>query len=152
MNSETLETVRLFSLPSHSDHRGSLMAVEFDDLPFEVRRIFTLYNVPEGTERGAHAHRFTTQLLCVLSGTLELIVVNDSVVKKFRLICTSDPVLLPPMTWTSMRFLESVTIVMVICDKAYEISHSLRDWQAYKDASGCSLSSAPIHDENEKCS
>ena len=64
----SLTEARWIDIRHNDDARGTLTALEGDELPFPVRRIFYMHRVPQGGERGAHAHRYNQQCLIAVSG------------------------------------------------------------------------------------
>ena len=71
-------SIRLISLPKIEDNRGNLSVIENDILPFEFKRVYYLYDVPTGAERGGHSHIEQKEFLIALSGSFD-VVLNDGV-------------------------------------------------------------------------
>jgi dTDP-4-dehydrorhamnose 3,5-epimerase-like enzyme len=128
-----LAAVRWMPLPHADDDRGTLTAIEASALPFEIKRIFYMHRVPEGRERGAHAHRFTRQIVIAVSGSL-LIEVSDGVRSEtFTLDDPNRGLFLPEMTWVRLHGFRAETVALVLCDRQYAPAHVVRDWDEYRD-------------------
>lgn len=125
--------VREFEVDVHSSTVGKLGVIEFDSLPFEPKRLYWLSEVPEGSERGHHAHKQLTQLICVTSGSVDLDIYEGQEVTSFHLDSESSGLLLKPGLWRELRnFLEGTT-VLVLCDAQYLEEDYIRDFQVYLD-------------------
>ena len=125
--------VREFEVDVHSSTVGKLGVIEFDSLPFEPKRLYWLSEVPEGSERGHHAHKQLTQLICVTSGSVDVDIYEGQEVTSFHLDSNSSGLLLKPGLWRELRnFLEGTT-VLVLCDAQYLEEDYIRDFQVYLD-------------------
>src|SRR5687768_6687368 len=118
-----LAAVRWMPLPHADDDRGTLTALEASALPFEIKRIFYMHRVPEGRERGAHAHRFTKQIVIAVAGSF-LIEVSDGVrTETFTLDDPNRGLFLPEMTWVRLHGFRAETVALVLCDRQYAPAH-----------------------------
>lgn len=73
--------IELISIPKIQEPRGNLSIIEHDIIPFEMKRVYYLYDVPSGAERGGHAHKNLKQFLIALSGSFD-VVLNDGTENK----------------------------------------------------------------------
>lgn len=102
---------------AHLDGRGSLTAVEAGrDVPFEIRRIFYVYDVPEGTRRGGHAHRVCEQVLVCLSGYCRVVADGD----EFNLCGPTKALYVPPGVYLELDGWQAGTVLLVLCSHHYE--------------------------------
>ena len=82
----TISDCRLISLPKIADARGNLTFVEGNNhVPFDIQRVYYLYDVPGGAERGGHAHKELRQLIIAMSGSFDVILDDGSEKKRFHL-------------------------------------------------------------------
>ena len=132
-----LAAVRWVPIPHTDDDRGSLTVIESASLPFDIKRVFYLHRVPEGSERGAHAHRYTQQILIAQSGSLRIDVSDGMQSESFLLSDPNRGLYLPAMTWVRLYGFAPSTVMLVLCDRAYVREHVVRSWDEY-----CSLLSA----------
>jgi hypothetical protein len=133
-----LAAVRWITIPHTDDDRGTLTAIESSLLPFEIKRIFYMHRVPEGRERGAHAHRFTQQILIATSGSFRVDVSDGDRRESFDLSDPNRGLYLPAMTWVRLYGFAASTVALVLCDRAYAPEHVVRSWDQY-----CSLLQSP---------
>ena len=114
-----------------SDTRGVLVPVEFGNLPFMPRRLFYVKDVPCGDWRGGHAHRTTRQFLICLKGLVQ-VVVHDGHAGNDCLLKPDEALLIGPMLWDSQQFLEKDSILLVLCDMAFDEGDYIRDFNTFK--------------------
>ena len=124
--------IEKFNFNSTFDSRGTLTAIEGNaSIPFEIKRIFYMHDVPVGEDRGGHAHRYTKQLLIACHGSVD-IVCSDGV-NEFS-ITLDDPssgILVPEMTWTNLKNFRNGAVCLVLADTSYVMAHSIRNWTEY---------------------
>tara|TARA_B110000438_G_C15692009_1_gene597213 strand:- start:485 stop:913 length:429 start_codon:yes stop_codon:yes gene_type:complete len=112
--------------------KGCLGIAEFEKhVPFEIRRVFFFYDVPNNTNRGGHAHRKQQQFMICLSGCVKLNTVSAFGKNNFFLDRPSKGILLPPMTWTDICFEEPNSTVIVLTCSKYDEADYIRDFDAY---------------------
>jgi dTDP-4-dehydrorhamnose 3,5-epimerase-like enzyme len=130
-------------LPRKIDVRGSLTFIEGGGhIPFDIKRVFYLYDVPTGEGRGAHAHRELYQFLICLSGSFD-IAVDDGVNK--NLIHLNRPwqgVLIPPMIWASEVNFDPGSVCLVLASMLYDEADYIRDYETFLTEKGVSRASA----------
>lgn len=124
--------VRWIQLGTNADSRGNLTAIEAGaDVPFDIKRIFYMHDVANGSVRGGHAHRDTDQFAVAVSGSIRIIVSDGSVSRKIILDTPSAGILLPRMTWTRLTDFSPGAVCLVLASTHYERSLSIRDWVSY---------------------
>lgn len=123
----------LLHLPKVGDRNGNITFVSnLSEVPFEVQRIFFLYDIPGGESRGAHAHISCHQFLIATSGAFEVLL-DDGKVQ--RLIQLNRPYLglhIPPGIWASEINFSSGAICLVLTSNSYDESDYIRDYQKFK--------------------
>lgn len=128
---------RLIQLPHFEDHRGDLTVVEnIGDAPFEVKRAFWSYNVPEGLSRGAHAHKELRQLLIAVSGSFTVNVDDGYEKKAFVLDNPWTGLLVEPGEWSSEDFFSPGAVCLVLCSDRYDENDYIRDYDQFKEIYG----------------
>ena len=129
-----MKKIRKFILPSYSRLSGNLMPINFDKkFPIKVKRIFFI-NGKKNKIRGEHAHKKCTQFFIPIQGKMTLIIETPNNKKSIILSRLSKTaVLVPPKYWCSIKFLEKNSILMVACDKHYEVSDYLESFEEYKE-------------------
>lgn len=131
----TLANCRMLSLPKISDPRGNLTFVEsHNQIPFEIRRVYYLYDVPSGAERGGHAHKALHQLIIPLSGSFDIVLDDGSTRRTLTLNRPWQGLYVCPMIWRELENFSSGSICMVLASEKYDESDYYRDYQEFIDA------------------
>ncbi len=127
-----LSDCRIIELPKITDPRGNLTFVESgNQIPFDIRRVYYLYDVPGGSERGGHAHKELSQLIIAMSGSFD-IVLDDGVGKKrFHLNRSYFGLYVCPMIWRELDNFSSGSVCMVLASNCYDEADYYRDYSEY---------------------
>lgn len=131
-----LDQCRLVQLPKISDPRGNLTFVEGrQHLPFDIARVYYLYDVPAGETRGGHAHRQLEQLLVAVAGSFD--VVLDDGVQRSRVALNRPYVGLyvPRMVWRELENFSSGSVCLVMASRPFEEEDYYREYPAFAAAS-----------------
>ena len=123
---------KLIELPLRTDPRGNLVfAQEGDHIPFAVKRIFYIYDVPEGASRAGHAHRAQHQCLILLSGSC--VVKIDDGARRSQVVLDSPRIALyvPPLTWLDIERFSARSICLVLTSDVYTEADYVRDYAEY---------------------
>lgn len=120
------------SVTTVRDPRGSLSFLEGGrDVPFDIRRVYYLHDVPYGAERGGHAHLQLQQAIIALSGSF-VVRAHDGLSWSEDLV--SDPteaLLIPPMTWRELVGFTSGAVCVVLASEPYDESDYIRDFEDF---------------------
>jgi dTDP-4-dehydrorhamnose 3,5-epimerase-like enzyme len=128
MNIEKL----IFDLPKIVDSRGNLTFVEsMRHLPFEIRRVFYLYDIPTGESRGAHAHRTLHQFLICLSGAFDVELSDGSSSIVAHLNRPWKGLWVPPMLWACEKNFDPGSVCLVLASDMYNESDYIRNYDEY---------------------
>lgn len=127
----TVHDARLIPLSSHKTEVGDLVVFENDNPEYFVpRRVYYLYDIPSGAERGGHAHRALEQIIVALSGSFE-VVIDDGIEKSVVTLNQPDLGLrMPPGLWRELRGFSGGAICMVLASREYSEADYIR---SYKD-------------------
>lgn len=121
----------------HSDRKGNLSVVENGkDVPFEIKRVFYLYDIPGGESRGAHAHKTCHQFLVAVSGSFE-VTLDDG--RNKRTVVLDRPFYglhIPPGIWAAEQGFSSGSVCLVLASEKYEEDDYIRDYKDYIDFVG----------------
>ena len=120
---------KIIEIPKHSDIRGNLSVVDFKTcLPFDLKRVFYVYDIPSGTKRGGHAHHNLNQFIWTLSGVIEVATIDrKGFEKKWILQYPWEGLLIPPLTWAFERSLSAGCVYMVGASDYYDATDYIRD-------------------------
>lgn len=131
----TIDTCKLISFPKISDPRGNLTFIEGGShIPFDIKRVYYLYDVPGGSERGGHAHRGLHQVIIAMSGSFDVILDDGSAKKKIHLNRSYDGLYVCPMMWRELDNFSSGSVCMVLASNYYDEADYFRDYQQFLKA------------------
>jgi dTDP-4-dehydrorhamnose 3,5-epimerase-like enzyme len=126
------DALRLLSFPRISDARGSLTSLEKNTgVPFDIKRVYYLYNTASNASRGGHAHRKTEKIMIAVSGSCEVILDRGGAKTSFTLSSPSEGVLVEPHTWRELRNLSPGTVILALCSLPYEESDYIRNYEHF---------------------
>lgn len=118
--------------PRTRERSGALTALEsFKDLPFEINRVFYLYDIPGGENRGGHAHKLCHQLLIAASGAFDAKIDDGMRSQVIRLDRPYYGVYVPPGIWAEELNFSSGSICLVLASHAYDESDYIRDYSEF---------------------
>lgn len=127
----------LIELPKVSDTRGNLSFIEGDKhIPFKIARVYYLYDVPGGSDRGSHAHKNLHQFIVATSGSFDVEVDNGHEKKRFHLNRPYYGLYLAPFTWRYIDNFSSGAVCMVLASEHYDESDYLRDYDQFRSLVG----------------
>jgi hypothetical protein len=129
-----IDACRIISLPKIADPRGNLTFIEGGNhIPFDIQRVYYLYDVPGGAERGGHAHKALHQLIIAMSGSFD-VVLDDGVNKKrVHLSRSYYGLYVCPMIWRELDNFSSGSVCMVLASNRYDESDYYRDYNEFLD-------------------
>jgi dTDP-4-dehydrorhamnose 3,5-epimerase-like enzyme len=124
---------KVIPLPKISNSKGSISIIEnFNQIPFEVNRVYYLYDIPSGSERGGHAHRELRQLIVAASGSFEIILDDGNERNSIFLNRPNMGLLLPPGLWRELSNFSSGSICLVLASHEYLESDYIRNYNDFK--------------------
>ena len=116
----------------HSERRGNLTVVQNSDtVPFDVKRIYYLYDVPGGESRGAHAHKKLSQLIVAVSGAFRVTLDDGNVKRSFMLNHPYQGLYVKPGVWRDLDDFSSGAVCMVLASEVYQKEDYIRDYQEF---------------------
>lgn len=116
----------------HSDRKGNLSVVENGvTLPFDVRRVYYLYDVPGGESRGAHAHKELSQLIVAASGSFNVVLDDGKCKRTFFLNRPNMGLYVKPGMWRDLCDFSSGAVCMVLASHPYDESDYIRDYNEF---------------------
>ena len=133
----TIADVRLLNLPKIQNPAGNITAINNSvEVPFDIKRVFYLYDIPGGESRGAHAHKECAQFLVAAGGSFEVEVYDGSQRMKYFLNQPYSGVFIPPGIWASEINFSSGATCLVLASHSFDESDYIRDideYLAFKD-------------------
>ena len=127
-----IEGATIIQLPKITDPRGNLTFVENGGLlPFDIKRVFYLYDVPGGADRGGHALKHCHQFLIAISGSFDVIVGNADEKQRFHLNRSYYGLYLKPMVWREMENFSSGSVCLALASERYSEEDYFRNYAAF---------------------
>ena len=128
----TVADCRLISLPRIQDPRGNLTFIEGGHhIPFEISRVYYLYDVPGGSERGGHAHKGLSQLIIAMSGSFDIVLDDGFEKRRFHLNRSYFGLYVCPMIWRELDNFSSGSVCMVLASNRFDPSDYYRDYDEF---------------------
>lgn len=121
------------SIPKIEDYRGNLSVIEKEVIPFKMKRVYYLYNVPSWAERAGHAHKEQKAFLIALSGSFEVVLNNIKEKETIILNKPSEGLLIENGIWRELKNFSSGAVCLVIASDVFEEEDYIRDFEVYKD-------------------
>jgi hypothetical protein len=124
--------VKIINLPKVKDVRGSLTIAENgSDIPFDINRVYFLYDVPGGSERGGHAHKDLHQLIIASSGSFDILLDDGFSKETFHLNRPYIGLYLSPMKWRVINNFSSGSVCSVIASDIYKEEDYIRNYEYF---------------------
>ncbi len=132
-NKRNLHNCEIINLPKISDSRGNLTYIEGKNhIPFEIKRIYYLYDVPGGETRGGHAHKTLDQFIIAASGSFDFILDDGYQRKRFVLRRSYYGLFLPSKIWREIENFSTGSICLVLTSDYYNKEDYIRDYEEFK--------------------
>ncbi len=123
---------KIIELPKISDPRGNLSFIEGGQhVPFDIKRVYYLYDVPGGSDRGSHAHKNLHQFIVAMSGSFDVVLDDGKEKKRFHLNRSHYGLYLCPMMWRDLDNFSSGAVCMVLASEHYDEADYIRDYDQF---------------------
>lgn len=130
-----IERCQIIDLPKIPEYRGNLTFIEGErHVPFQIKRIYYLYDVPSGAERGGHAHKKLQQLLIAASGSFDVKLDDGKKMKRIHLNRPDHGLLIGPMVWRELDNFSSGAFCLVLASDIYDETDYYRDYTDFVSA------------------
>lgn len=131
----SINDCKIIELPRINDRRGNLTFVEGQvHIPFDIQRVYYLYDVPGGAERGGHAHKALNQLIIAMSGSFDIHLDDGASKKTFHMNRSYFGLYVPTMIWREIDNFSSGAVCMVLASERYEEADYYRDYPTFLEA------------------
>ena len=129
-----LSDCEVISLPKISDSRGNLTFIEQKGhIPFEIRRVYYLYDIPIGEVRGKHAHIELEQVIISINGSFDVVLDDGFESKSFPLTSPDKGLYVAPGLWRVMENFSEDAVVLVLASHLYDEGDYIRDYEEFKE-------------------
>ena len=123
--------IKIVNIPKIEDPRGNLSVIEKEVVPFEIKRVYYLYDVPAGAERGGHAHKKLQQFLVALSGSFDVILNDGKVEKTVTLNKPFEGLLITNGIWRELKNFSSGAVCLVVASDVFEEADYIREFDEF---------------------
>ena len=123
----------IIEIPKIEDYRGNLSVIEKDVLPFKLKRVYYLYDVPAGAERGGHAHIKQKEFLIALSGSFDVVLDNSNKEETVTLNKPFKGLLINNGVWRELKNFSSGAVCLVVASDVFSEEDYIRDFDTFKN-------------------
>ncbi len=128
-----LNDCKIINFPKINDYRGNLSFIEENrQVPFKIKRVYYLYDVPSGATRGGHAHKALHQVVIALSGSFDVILDDGHHRRSFFLNRPHYGIYIPPKVWREIENFSSNSVALSLVSEVYDESDYVREYDDYK--------------------
>ncbi|MFQ5821528.1 MAG: FdtA/QdtA family cupin domain-containing protein [Candidatus Heimdallarchaeota archaeon] len=128
-----LPKCKIIELPKIADRRGNLTFIEENrHIPFEIKRVYYLYDVPGGETRAGHAHKHLEQFMIAASGSFDVILDDGFSRERFHLNRSYYGLYIPSMIWRELDNFSSGSVCLVLASEYYNEEDYIRDYETFK--------------------
>ena len=128
-----IDKCRIINFPRIAEPRGNLSFIEEKNhIPFPIRRVYYLYDVPSGATRGGHAHKKCQQIIIALSGSFEVVLDDGERRKTFFLNRPFYGLYIPTGIWRELENFSSNSVALSIVSQLYDEADYIRDYETFK--------------------
>jgi hypothetical protein len=127
-----LSNCRIVDLPKIADPRGNLTFIEGSNhIPFDIKRVYYTYDVPGGSDRGAHAHKNLQQVIIAMSGSFDVVLDDGFEKRRFHLNRSYFGLYVCPMMWRELDNFSSGSVCLVLASELYDEEDYYRDYEEF---------------------
>ena len=123
--------IEILNLPKVEDYRGNIAVIEKDVVPFEIKRVYYLYDVPSSAKRGGHAHKEQLELLIALSGSFDVILKDGKTTQTVTLNKPDKGLLIKTNVWRELENFSSGSVCLVVVSDVFEEEDYIRNYDDY---------------------
>jgi dTDP-4-dehydrorhamnose 3,5-epimerase-like enzyme len=127
----TVADIKILPIPKIQDVRGNLSVIEGDVIPFAMKRVYYLYDVPSGAERGGHSHKVQQEFLVALSGSFTVVLTDGKDKVSVTLNKPNEGLWIPNGIWRELENFSSGSVCLVIASDVFEEADYIRDYNEF---------------------
>ncbi|MDO6598294.1 FdtA/QdtA family cupin domain-containing protein [Oceanihabitans sp. 2_MG-2023] len=132
MSHTIIKDIKIIDIPRIADSRGNLAVIEKDCTPFEIKRVYYLYDVPSDAYRGGHAHKEQLEFLVALSGSFTVILDDGKQKQSITLNKPNKGLLIPTGIWRELEDFSSGSVCLVLASDVFEESDYIREYKDFE--------------------
>lgn len=133
MKNSTVFDCKIIDLGRIANRKGNITVVEnTKNIPFNVKRLFYIYDIPGGESRGAHAHKSLYQILIAASGSFDVILKDGKSTEKISLNSPRKGLLIVPEIWNGLQNFSSGAVCLTLASELYDEEDYIRNYKKFK--------------------
>lgn len=126
--------IEILQLPKIEDVRGNISVIEKDILPYPIKRVYYLYDVPSNAHRGGHAHKEQLEFLIPISGSFDVVLDDGTSKQTITLNKPDKGLLIKTNIWRELENFSSGAVCLVIASGEYDESDYIRDYNEFLES------------------
>ena len=129
-----MKNIKMYDFKKHTDGRGNLIPLEYPkELPFEIQRVYYIYDVDNDIVRGKHSHNNLQQILIAVNGSVKILVKTPYEQKIINLSDPTQGLYIGPMIWREMFEFSDQAVLFVLASEKYNEDDYIRDYEEYEE-------------------
>ena len=128
---QTKMNIEIIDIPKVEDYRGNIAIIENDVVPFDIKRVYYLFDVPSSAQRGGHAHKNLNQVLIALSGSFDVVLKDGNVTKTITLNKPDKGLLITRNIWRELENFSSGSVCLVLASEVFKEEDYIRDYDEF---------------------
>ena len=129
----TVNDIKFYNAEIHTSDNGNLVAIESsNDIPFDIERIFYVFDVHNQNDRGKHSHYKTKQVLIALCGKVTVVCDDGKERQEYILNNASEALYIPEMIWDEQIYYDKNTVLLVLSDTLYDSEDYIEDYEEFR--------------------
>ncbi len=123
--------VEIIDIPKIQNPEGNIAVIEKDVIPFDIKRVYYLFDVPSSAQRGGHAHKNLSQILIALSGSFDVVLKDGKVSKKITLNKPDKGLLITNNIWRELENFSSGAVCLVLASAIFDEEDYIREYDEF---------------------
>ena len=122
---------KIIEIPKINNTKGNIGVIENDTIPFDIKRVYYLFDVPSGAKRGGHAHKKLKQVLIAISGSFDVVLKNGKSKEIITLNRPDNGLLIENNIWRELENFSSVSVCLVLASEEFSEDDYIRSYKDY---------------------
>ena len=123
--------IQIIDIPKIENDKGNIAVIENDAIPFEIKRVYYLFDIPSSAKRGGHAHKNLTQVVIALSGSFDVVLKDGNNSKIITLNKPDKGLLITKNTWRELENFSSGSVCLVLASDVFKEEDYIRDYDEF---------------------
>lgn len=123
--------IKIIDIPKIENSLGNIAVIENDVIPFDIKRVYYLYDIPSSAMRGGHSHKKLKQFLIAISGSFDVVLKDGISSKKVTLNKPNKGLLIEKNTWRELENFSSGAVCLVLASEVFDEEDYIRDFDAF---------------------